>query len=195
MPLSISRKRQWLSFVFLVGIIALMTACASQRIAQPDWCPVPEQTARLEYDLHADSDGKQRVLAKALDDAVCLVLSGKAKDCQDPDVEPPVCDLRSKEEVRGLLKPAFGAIASLKLESAYSINDAISDQIPGAIPTRRVRDARREYDCIVWTRDEKPCVAFKYDILWFILESSNQDPDVDRIEIFLAEPACSKDIR
>jgi hypothetical protein len=195
MPLSIARKRQWLLFVVLVGIIALMSACASQRVTQLDWCPVPEKTAQLEYDLPPDSDGRKSALAKALDDAVCLVQTGKAEVCKDPPAELPVCDFRREEDIRKLLKPAFDAIASLKLERASSINDAISKQLPHAKPTRKVRDARRDFDCMDWKK-EKPCVAFKYDILWFFLKLKTQDTGIaERIEIFLAEPACRKDIR
>jgi hypothetical protein len=194
MGVSMSRTKQWLLFVVLLGIIALITVCASQRVAQPKWCPVPEQTARLEYDLPADSDGKLGVLAKALDDAVCLIRTDKPEECKGPHVDLPVCDLRSKEEVRELLKPAFDALASLKLVSPSSINKEIREQIPNATPMTRVRDARQRFDCKDWTK-QNPCAAFKYDILWFLLERRAPGTGcADHIEIFLAEPACKQDI-
>lgn len=195
MLLPISQNRQRLSFVLLLGIIALITACVSQHVGQLEGCPVPEAMARLEYDLPADSDDKQSVLVKALDDAVCLVRTGKPRECKDPHVDPPVCDLRSKEEIRERLKPAFDALASLKLVSPSSINHEIKKQIPDATPMTRVRDARQRFDCRDWTR-QNPCVAFKYNILWFLLERRAPGKGVaDHIEIFLAEPACMKDIR
>jgi len=195
MRLSMSQKRQWLLFVLLVGIIAFITVCASRHGAQPKWCPVPEAMARLEYDLPADSNGKQSVLAKALDDAVCVVRTGKPEECKGPHDQLPVCDLRSKEEIRKRLKPAFDALAILKLVSPSSINYEIKKQIPGATPMTRVRDARQRFDCRDWTQ-QKPCVAFKYNILWFLLERRAPGKGVaDHIEIFLAEPACKQDIR
>lgn len=193
MLLSMSRNRQKLFFILLVGMIALVTACASQRVEQPKWCPVPEQTARLEYDLPADSNGRRSMLDKVLEDAVCLVRTGKAEECKDPRVASPVCDLRSKDEVRELLKPAFEGLARIEIKSTFSINSVIKEQIPEATPMRKVRDARQTFDCTDWTR-QKPCVAFKYDILWFLLKCSAKGRGVDHIEIFLAEPACKKDI-
>ncbi len=195
MLLFISRNRLRLLFVLLLEIITLITACASQHVGQLQWCPVPEATARLEYGLPTGSNGKQNVLAKALDDAVCLVRTGEAEKCKDPHADLPVCDLRSKEEVRERLKTAFDALDSLELKSTFSINNEIREQIPDAMPMRRVRDARQRYDCKDWTR-QNPCVAFKYDILWFLLE--RRAPGIgaaDHIEIFLAEAACMHDIR
>lgn len=178
--------------IISIGIFLSLTSCSLFRphLATPEdpVASVPEASARL-------NDLTLKKIDIALDQAVCLVRSGQAKQCQDSTSNPNWCDVRSEKQVRNELKAVFDELPKIKLANRFKVNSAIKKLIPDSIPTKAVKDARRSDSCEAWSNDDGRCVAIKFDILWILLHSPAEgDGSIDRFEIFLAEPACQVDV-
>jgi len=192
MFLAAKQRLRLVETIILIGLVSSLTGWALFGL-HPETpgdpvASVPEASARL-------NGLTLKGIDSALEQAICLVRSGQAAQCQDPSGNPHWCDIRSREEVLETLKPVFDVLPKIKLTSRFTVNSEIKRLIPGSIPTKAVRDARRTYPCDEWNNQDGRCVAIRFDKLWILLHSPARDHgDIDLFEIFLAEPPCPEDV-
>ncbi len=181
------------------GIIAALaflalTACATPQGPKDltSFAPVPEAARRLTYDLTADP---QAVMEEALQQSVCLVLSGKVAECEDAPQTPDICNQRTTEEITTALRPAFEVLPSIKLTSPSRVKQQVTELIPGAFATDEVYDARRRTLCLMWPSPDGGCLAIRTDNIWILLHAPPVgDRTIDRVEVFLAGPTCTNEL-
>lgn len=166
--------------------------------------PVPEKPGRFTVEVMADTSA---AVQQAVNGAVCLIRNGvtKALSCQDDTFFILPCNNRTREDVEALFQPVFDKLIRLQLTSASTDLQGISDLIPGAFATENVSDARRASWCGDWETENGACLAVRFESLWILLHAPwhENDPDdeeddaigpIDRIELFLAENTCERNL-
>ncbi len=193
MTLQTQRTRRSMLVLLSVTLLAGVAACS--RGVKPDQfeAAVPEAPRRMAYQVDSGpTPDIAPLLARALEQTICLLRSERADECQEPDPDVPVCNTRPVQEIQAALKPAFDAIPQMRLTSASSINAQLRASIPGGTSTTRVWDARRDHLCTEWRSTDGACVALKVDKAWILLHAPpGGDGRVDRFEVFLAERVCA----
>ena len=186
-----------IDWVVLVVVVVLLlpgiSGCTSSH-GDPELVPVPERFERLELDL-STSNGQpadSAAVAAAIERVVCLLRSGRADDCREPDSAALVCTARSEAEIRAALTPTFHALREVVLTSSDDAVRTLRERLPGAVVSDIVYDARRKAPCYDWNPGDGACAAVRVDKVWLLLHAPGRDKPLDRIDVFLApgERAC-----
>ncbi len=187
------RMRRSRLVLLSVTLLAGVAACSRGVKSDQFEAAVPEAPRRMAYQVDAGpAPDVAALLARALEQTVCLLRSEQADECEEPDPEPLLCNTRPVAEIRTALKPAFDAIPQMRLTSASSISAELRASVPGGTATTKVWDARREHLCREWRSADGACVALKVDRVWILLHAPpGGDGRVDRIEVFLAQRVCA----
>lgn len=179
------------TFAAILTGVVVWSACAA-RGPKDDvlYAPVPEAARRLSFDVAGEGP---RVLDRALQEAVCLVLSSQFAECRDAPRQPDLCNQRTEPDVTAALSPTFNGIRDvipeLRLTSASVVKVQLEERLPSAVVTDEVYDARRSAHCREWRTADGSCVAIRADSLWILLRGSPApEGTLHTIEIYLAAP-------
>lgn len=176
----------------VTGLMAI-SACVAARGAKDDvlYAPVPEAARRLSFDV--GGEGAQ-ALDRALEQAVCLVLSSQLDECRVAADQPELCNSRTEAEVTAALSPTFMAlrdtIAHLRLTSPSIAKVRLAAKLPLAVVTDEVYDARRSAHCREWSSADGTCLAIRADSLWILLRGKPApDGAIHTVEVYLSTPS------
>jgi|GEM_PF-3140458 len=189
-----SRLRRLIPLCLFIALT--VAACSGPRGVKDtlDIAAVPDSTRRLTYALSGDTAA---VLARAVNESACLLLSGYGglANCREAPTLPDACNDRDLAEVKTQLTPAFEAIPGLRLTSPSVVVNAIPGKIPGAVAAvDGVYDARRSAPCRTWRSDDGACLAIHFDALWILVHAPPQgDRMPDRFEVFLSKAQVCSD--
>jgi len=173
----------------LTGVMVL-AACASRGAKDLAYAPVPEAARRLSFDVAGEGP---QALDRALEQAVCLVLSSQFEECRTAPQEPDLCNQRTRALVDSALRPTFIAlrdtISGLKLTSPFVAKARLAERLPRAIVTDEVYDARRSAHCREWSTEDGTCLAIRTDSLWILLRGGRApDATIHTVEVYLTTP-------
>lgn len=182
-----TRKRTKAGGAVLTGLVVL-SACATRGPKdQLAYAPVPEAARRFSYDVAREGP---QALDRALQEAVCLVLSSQLQECRAVPDQPDLCNERTALEVTAALRPAFTAIrdtiSALRLTSPSLVKAQLAARIPSAVVTDEVYDARRSAHCREWRTADGACLAIRTDSLWILLRGgAAPEGTFHTVEIYL----------
>lgn len=188
-----SNPRQQHVFIAWLAVVLVLPLSGCRSGTRPIVVPVPEAVHRLHYDIPLDDDEAASVLDQALEATVCLLQGAPAEECGG-STDFSICNTRDPAKIRAAVEPFFDNVLELALTSSAAINQQFRDTVPGVEPVRHVADARRRSACIEWRNANGACVAARLDRAWFYLHAipTEQGGRPDWLEVFLAEPVCSK---
>lgn len=184
-------------FAALAAGLTVLSACTPRGPKDAlTFAPVPEGARRLSFDVA--KEGPQ-ALDRALEQAVCLVLSSQYQECLTAPETPDVCNQRTRAQVDSSLRPTFTALrdtlAALMLTSPSLAKVRLAERLPQAVITDEVYDARRTAACREWATEDGTCLAIRTDSLWVLLRGGRApNAKVQTVEVFLAPPSTCTDI-
>lgn len=177
----------------ILTALVVLSACSPHRGIkdQLTFAAVPEADRRLSFDVA--HEGPQ-VLERALEQAVCLVLSSQFGECRVAPQEPDVCTERTRAAVDSALRPIFtvlrDTITDLRLTSPSLVKAGLEKRLPNTIVTDEVYDARRTAHCRDWAAADGACLAIRTDSLWILLRGSPApEGKVQTVEVYLTAPS------
>src|SRR5215213_2640185 len=89
-----------------VLLLATLAGCSPHIPVAPNTAPVPDGGQRMTFPIATDETQARQQLDFALGRTVCLVRSGKARECQTLDPDTTICTPDSSAKVRARYQPA-----------------------------------------------------------------------------------------